>query len=274
MQTNDFAENLRLLCGYYASVAEVCRRVEINRQQFNKYLGGTTEPSMHTLRRICDFFGVDETEIYLPSQEFAELVNLRRVAPPAGSPLITMIEQIGARHPDSQHKLRRYCGYYACYQNTPAYPGMIIKYLAVIYQKGDHTYAKAIERLVEKRRPELGTFICKYLSVVLHTDDRIYVMDHNPLSHQVLAMTVLYPSHRTRLHLLSGLCLAVSGGPGRQAFATRIVYEYLGETTDKRQAIGACGLYPEDSDEIGPDIRSRVRNAIGPQENTLCAVEF
>jgi hypothetical protein len=32
--------NLRYLCGYHRSVAEVCRRVAINRQQFNKYLAG------------------------------------------------------------------------------------------------------------------------------------------------------------------------------------------------------------------------------------------
>ena len=32
----DFARNLRLLCSYYRSVAEVCRRLEINRPQFNR----------------------------------------------------------------------------------------------------------------------------------------------------------------------------------------------------------------------------------------------
>jgi hypothetical protein len=47
-----FAENLRLLCSHYASVAEVCRRIGINRQQFNKYLSGASTPSLHSLRRI------------------------------------------------------------------------------------------------------------------------------------------------------------------------------------------------------------------------------
>ena len=30
--------NLAHLCGYYPSIAEVCRRLRINRQQFNRYL--------------------------------------------------------------------------------------------------------------------------------------------------------------------------------------------------------------------------------------------
>ena len=267
-----FAENLRLLCSHYASVAEVCRRIGINRQQFNKYLSGASTPSMHTLRRICDFFGVEEGEIFLPTREFAGLVNLARDAPVDA--LAATIEQITARFPDSQERLRKYCGCYFAYMCTPAYPSMILKYFLVMFQNGERTYAKAIERLVDKRNPELGSYISKYQSLVLHAEDRIYVMDHNPLSHQVFALTVIYPSHRTRVHLLSGLGISVSGGPGRQAFATRMVYEYLGESTNLREAIAACGLYPDDSDELDPAIRARVRNEVQPGENTICALEY
>ena len=267
-----FAENLRLLCSHYASVAEVCRRIAINRQQFNKYLSGASSPSLHTLRRICDFFGVEEGEIFLPAQEFAGIIRVKGQAP--SDALAATIEQVAARFPDSQARLRKYCGTYFAYMCTPAYPGMILRYFAAVFQRGDQTYAKAIERLVDKHNPELGSYISKYLSLVLHAEDRIYMMDHNPLSHQVFALSVIYPSHRTRLHLLSGLGISVSGGPGRQAFATRMVYEYLGESTNLREAIAACGLYPEASDELDAAIRSRLRNEIRPGENTLCALEY
>nr|HQV08363.1 helix-turn-helix transcriptional regulator [Thauera sp.] len=59
----DFARNLRLLCSYYRSIAEVCRRLEVNRPQFNRYLSGRYRPSTNTLRRFCDFFGVDREEM-------------------------------------------------------------------------------------------------------------------------------------------------------------------------------------------------------------------
>jgi transcriptional regulator with XRE-family HTH domain len=237
--SESFAENLRYLCSHYASVAEVCRRIGINRQQFNKYLSGASTPSVHSLRRICDFFGVDEGEIHLPPASLADILRVKRAGASAASPLVLAIEQAAALFPDSQQRLRKYRGFYFAYMCTPA----------------------------------CGS-ISKYQSLVLHTADRIYVMDHNPLSHQVFALSVLYPSHRTRLHLLSGLGIAVSGGPGRQAFASRMVYEYLGETTDLRAAIAGCGLYPEDSEEIEPAIKLRIRNEIRPEENTLCAVEF
>ena len=70
MTNDDFTANLKFLCGHYKSVADVCRRLKINRQQFNKYLGGHSAPSQYNLRKICEFFGVDEGEILASHDAF------------------------------------------------------------------------------------------------------------------------------------------------------------------------------------------------------------
>ena len=280
MEPNTLPANLRILCGHYRSVAEVCRLIGINRQQFNKYLGGTSQPSVRTLRRICDFFGVDETEIFLPPAELEPLVRIRAERPLKVSPLSGALDAIVERHPDSQERLERYCGYYAGFMRTPALPRMILRYLTVIHQSDGHTYAKTIERLAEGRSRSqtgarrLGTLVTKYLGLVLHGEDRIYLWEHGPHCHQSYALTVLYPTYRARLHLLTGLGVSVSGGPGRQAFSTRYVLEHLGASTDLRAAIRACGFYPEDSGEIDPAVRARLRNEIDREEGTLCALGF
>ena len=46
--------NLRLLCSHYRSIAEVCRKLAINRAQFNKYLAGQSRPTPYNLKRICE----------------------------------------------------------------------------------------------------------------------------------------------------------------------------------------------------------------------------
>ena len=76
--SQDFPANLRLLTNHYKSVAEVCRRLDINRSQFNKYLNGSSSPSHHILHAICEFFGVEEREITLPHPEFEEIIRLKR----------------------------------------------------------------------------------------------------------------------------------------------------------------------------------------------------
>src|SRR4051794_15855183 len=73
----EFCANLRMLCSYYRSVADVCRKLNLNRAQFNRYLNGTSKPSNHTLERICDFFGVEPSEIYLPREHFHQIVQVR-----------------------------------------------------------------------------------------------------------------------------------------------------------------------------------------------------
>jgi transcriptional regulator with XRE-family HTH domain len=51
-----FGRNLRLLSSGYPSVSEVCRQLDINRAQFNRYLNGESYPRPDMLARICDFF--------------------------------------------------------------------------------------------------------------------------------------------------------------------------------------------------------------------------
>lgn len=54
-----FGANLRQLARDYPSVASLCRDLEINRTQFNRYLSGESFPRPDVLHRICNFFGVD-----------------------------------------------------------------------------------------------------------------------------------------------------------------------------------------------------------------------
>jgi len=54
-----FGENLRKLAKEYDSVAGLCRKLEINRTQFNRYLSGESFPRPDILHRIATFFGKD-----------------------------------------------------------------------------------------------------------------------------------------------------------------------------------------------------------------------
>ena len=68
---DDYRANLQFCCDHYRSVSEVCRRLKVNRQQFNRYLAGTAAPSRHNHRRISDSFGLEEHELLMPHEAFA-----------------------------------------------------------------------------------------------------------------------------------------------------------------------------------------------------------
>ncbi|RUX91434.1 MULTISPECIES: helix-turn-helix transcriptional regulator [unclassified Mesorhizobium] len=60
----NLAANLRRLIQRHASVSAVCRELGVNRTQFERYLQGKAIPNKATARLICDYFKIDENELY------------------------------------------------------------------------------------------------------------------------------------------------------------------------------------------------------------------
>ena len=54
-----FGENLKTLYRETGAVAAICRELDINRTQFNRYLSGESFPRPDILAKICDRFSVD-----------------------------------------------------------------------------------------------------------------------------------------------------------------------------------------------------------------------
>ena len=54
-----FGQNLRKLCQAYPSISAVCRALDTNRTQFNKYLSGDSFPRPDVLQKICTYFGAE-----------------------------------------------------------------------------------------------------------------------------------------------------------------------------------------------------------------------
>lgn len=64
-----FGANLRQLASVAPSISALCRDLEINRTQFNRYLSGESFPRPDVLHRICSFFGVDARILLSPVAE-------------------------------------------------------------------------------------------------------------------------------------------------------------------------------------------------------------
>ncbi|TIW84460.1 MAG: helix-turn-helix transcriptional regulator, partial [Mesorhizobium sp.] len=73
----NLATNLKRLVSGHASVSAVCRGLNMNRSQFERYLQGKSLPNRATARLICDYFRVDEDELYrAPEAEAQRFVSL------------------------------------------------------------------------------------------------------------------------------------------------------------------------------------------------------
>lgn len=273
MQSNDdlenFATNLQFLCGFYSSISEVCRRLEINRQQFNRYLNGKAFPSFKNLKKICDFFGVESEEIVeLPA------VFQSRVSPPdtvnAQQAIPRNLANIILPLLKSPNQgLERYEGYYYRYFYSFGFPGFIFRSFVKIYKSDDIYYMKHIERSSGKN-PMLGARLTiKYHGLVFLLADRLFLVESEPELNSTVSETILTPSYRPNNPYLSGLMICASSCSAHQPGAARTMFEYLGKNIDVRKAMKKCDLFHHTDDSIPKNIRQAIGNVITPEEFTF-----
>ncbi|WP_421865453.1 XRE family transcriptional regulator [Motiliproteus sp.] len=265
---DNFCKNLRLLCSYYKSIAEVCRLVPINRSQFNKYLNGTSTPSKYILRRICDFFGVEEYEIFLPHNQFAQIIQVRpnTTNQPQNRQFSRHIEQLQAH---GQNRFDQYLGYYFEIYYSMAFPGNILRNLVELTR----VQGEVVYRRVERLKPPGGgrTFHARYLGCAFFLSERIFMVDYESLTGNEVTQTILYPTYKSRISRLSGLRLGVSDSAQRDPACVRVAYDYLGQQVDLRKALRMCGLYPADSPMFDQSLKDLIDNRSNSSDNLFLA---
>ena len=130
-QRANFAANLKWLCGLRTSIAEVCRATGINRQQFNRYLAGTSVPSALIMRRICGHFGVPEELMFRSVAEVSRQLAISKIMPG----MKKLLREVGARVP------KLISGYYYSYQlSTRPGPKRVLRMLFQIREVDDLIY--------------------------------------------------------------------------------------------------------------------------------------
>ena len=255
--------NLKLLCSHYRSIAEVCRKLAINRAQFNKYLSGQSRPTAHNLKRICDFFGVEAYELSLPGEQFAHLIGARGAGleqQAGGDPLLELLQPL-REHASS---LARYCGYYFEYANCMSVPGQILLSLVQLREeRGSYLFER--QERQEPSRAANGKaedwVRCRYLGAAFYLQDRLFLIDYESLTGNEMSQTILIPSFKSRITRLNGLKTGVSSGDRRTPACTRVVWEYLGTEINRVNAYRQVMLYSPDDPRLDADIRQRLGSA-------------
>ena len=270
---DSLVRNLRLLCSYAPSIAAVCRGIGINRQQFTKYLNGSARPSARNLRRISDWFGIEEEELRLPHGQFAELVALRPRARHLLRALGPAAAHIDRMFAASTESLRPYCGYYHYYYYTPSRPGMIRRSLLRITGYKGVYYTRLSERIQPEESPLGRSHFIRYVGVAMMLGGRIFITDHNSRALRSVSQTILFPATGEEPQFLTGMTLGVQGRSARAPFAAQVFLEYLGRATDLRRAMAATGIFAAESDRLPRNV-VRMLAVGGVGGHMLTAIEL
>ncbi|TBN50666.1 helix-turn-helix transcriptional regulator [Pseudomonas sp. BGI-2] len=253
--------NLKLLCSHYRSVAEVCRKIRINRGQFNKYLCGNSVPTPFNLKRICDFFGVEAFEITLPTEQFITLIGVksRKTSHSGeGTESQKMLEHLRRK---SSPELKAHIGYYYEYYHAMTEPGSILCSLVhvrvdgpdVVYERNERLQIAGVEGEFERYR---------YVGTAYYLRDRLFLIDYESLTSNEISQTILIPSFKSCITRLNGLKMGVSAADHRAPACSRVVWEYLGQEINRSDAYRRVRLYDVNDPAIDEDLRARLAQAM------------
>lgn len=268
----DYRANLQFCCDHYRSVSEVCRRLRLNRQQFNRYLAGTAAPSRHNHKLVSDFFGLEPDELFMPHATFAASFKRRRATEdgPAVSPrLLALLRAITGQ---GSPALGEYRGFYFKYFYTYLGTPRIKRELVHWYEREGALVSSVKQRFLgEDETDEASRRFITYRGIVGTLGDRLINIDHHRGSEREASTMILYPRGRMRKRL-NGLTLGVSHGPTRSIAAARVVMDFLGTDIDTRAAMVRLGTFDVDDPSVPAAIKHAVRNGMAAEDTLFTAL--
>lgn len=171
----NLAVNLRRLCAMHGSIAAVCREMGVNRQQFDRYLSMDALPNRATTTRICQYFGIEEAELYRDpettdgldrSPKHTRARNGNLDAPIAGrlfAPPTPSIEQ----------------GFYQTYFSIPSRPDELLCAITSIRSDGDRVTFRRMTGIAETRGTQWSYYMGDHEGVVLQRLNWFYFLGLN-----------------------------------------------------------------------------------------------
>jgi transcriptional regulator with XRE-family HTH domain len=239
-----FARNLRRQCSEFASIAEVCRGIGINRQQFNKYLAGQILPNSRTLRRISEYLCVSEVELF---QDIATTV-LQPIPEFSGtSEFETLLHSFIPHLKADLNVLKE--GYYFCYFPLQS-RNYLIRALLKVKNKNGVSYFTRLSLNPSLSNPKISLARGKHIGVVLATAQEIYLLGKNKRS-DLISLITIDRSFTYCAPVLQGMALTRSANA---QVACRVMVDFIGAKINLKQAIRKLGPVSIEDREMNPKI--------------------
>lgn len=236
---SDLPANLRLLCGYRPSISVVARELEVNRSQLNRYLSGASTPRPPLMRKICDYFGVEDHEIRLPHADFTAIVKLRGLSSDKLSrTLRAHFDRITARN---DPRIFQLVGTFFEYYWSMSTPGKVIRALIGFAMEGEHLFYRRLERMGDPVHPVRRHF--RYQGVALMTGDRVFMNDYETGAGIEVTQTILFPDYSFRWMALHGIKSGVSANRDHVPCAVRVFLERTPPRSNLITNLRSVGLY-------------------------------
>jgi transcriptional regulator with XRE-family HTH domain len=244
----NFADNLRALCTRHGSIAAVCRALGMNRQQFNKYLSGSTLPNAATLEKICGFFSIESESLF---HDPAGFLQPKGAPPLCGLPLHGL--GFAARAIAGMQPTTLRTGCYYLYSLWPRDEGMCLREALFIQKKAGTTLFTRFTKYRAVGQHQHYFLSGRHDGVVLESDKARYLLSLNRKGCGEVSLVSLGAENALSQGLLNGLALVMA--PSGTPQAVRATLQFRGGSEMLRRTISEAGVLPLSDVSIPEEVR-------------------
>jgi transcriptional regulator with XRE-family HTH domain len=259
----NFAANLRFLCERSGSISDVCRKMKINRQQFNKYMSGLHIPSMQNRRLIAQYFGLSPEVLFVANEEFRMLIEgnyfyaletFRHAARFSSFLETSLLHQRSAGD--------GHIGIYDRYQYSSIYRGKILRAAFCLYRNRDFLQHYYVERFPSFDRPTKADYVFKYHGFTIPLDGRMFSVDFEVGQKNEMTFGIYAPVRRSAKNFMFGITSGIAATMLRPPYATKVAMHYQGPGMLRKEHLKRVTTLEEND----PSIPVEVRQFLGSDE--------
>ena len=248
-----FGDNLRELVKRYPSVASLCRELDINRTQFNRYLSGESFPRPDVLYRLCRFFDLD-ARILLEPLDKLSTPNEGLLSHPA---ICDYFNTPSTR----VDPLDFPSGFYHFSRRSFTDENRFLQGLVFVFRKDDYTFVRGYEARSAMRAQGMPLISSQreFRAYALRQEDGVSMMiarrGGNTGSFNFLSRVTSFQNN-----IWEGYVTRTIRESATNRRAARMVYEHLGQDMSQvmtcARASGLCGV-----EDLKPFHRKLLQNA-------------
>lgn len=250
-------KNLRHLCTGYGSISEAAKVMGINRQQFNKYLSGSSFPSLTTLAKIARANAIEIDDLVLEADLFADRIQNRH-APDSDLPggLTRAISGILAHGKATNSFLSTMTGSYLVCLRSATDDGTVNVSYAKIFQKDGLTFQKALSPLVQAGAGNAPLELLKHEALVLETAGLLHFIRIRNLGRPMaeIGLKLIIPSYFHGQNYLRGYVLTSERARQNNPLLFDVLMKRVSDEPVLTAVRRYCGIFPVGDPRLDPAV--------------------
>jgi transcriptional regulator with XRE-family HTH domain len=255
-----FSENLISLCARHGSIADVCRKTGINRQQFSRYLTGTSLPNEDTLQKIAVFFNLPQTDLFQAGLVAKESRSDIRKAIAAVPDLPLELKNSAAALIEKSSDVSLPSATYAIFAPWAQAEGNIIRGTLVIASK-KNAGLFTLHMPVDKAEGSEGLIEGIVEGFIVQDKSRVSMIGH--WSEWLLSTCMLNLNVENSANQKTWYGTLSTFLPTGAPMACKIIIEHFGSQQSQNESIAANGIMAVENTQVEDRIRPAVHELAG-----------